>query len=418
MSEAPNKPNNHSSPRSRALLILTLCFILIGIGYGVYWWMHGRHHESTDDAYVAGNLIRVTPRIAGTVVAVYAEDTDLVQRGQLLARLDDADARVALASAEARLAGTVREVKQMFSAVEQGRANVAIKEESLHQAEADAARRGGAAAADEAVSREEREHTGSALKRAQSELRLANSQLEGALAQVANTSIEHHPAVKQAETQVREAFLNLSRCEVRAAESGYVAKRAVQVGQQAAPGTALMVVVPLRQVWVEANFKEDQLQRMRIGQAVKLESDIYGNEVMLHGKVAGLAAGTGSVFSLLPPQNATGNWIKIVQRLPVRIALDSAELEKYPLRIGLSMKAEVETADTAGESLAKVSPSGALYETAVYGDDEKKTEQRIHEIIAVNLNAIHSTVRGEPVEPLATRPEPFDKLRANGAILK
>jgi membrane fusion protein (multidrug efflux system) len=377
--------NNNSSKRSRALLILTLCFILIGLGYGVYWWIHSRHHETTDDAYVAGNLIRVTPRIAGTVVAVYADDTDLVQHGQLLARLDDADARVALAAAEARLAGTVRQVKQMFSAVEQGRANVAIKEESLRQAEADATRRGGAAAADEAVSREEREHTGSVLKRAQSELRLANSQLEGALAQVANTDVEHHPSVKQAEAQVRETFLNLRRCEVRAAESGYVAKRAVQVGQQVAPGIALMVVVPPSQVWVEANFKEDQLQRMRIGQTVALESDLYGSDVTLHGKVAGLGAGTGSVFSLLPPQNASGNWIKIVQRLPVRIALDPAELAKNPLRLGLSMKAQVETADTSGESLAKIPPSGPRYETAVYGDDEKEAGQRIREIITTNL---------------------------------
>ena len=383
-------PNNNSAKRSRALLILTLVFLLIGLGYGVYWWIHGRNRETTDDAYVAGNLIRVTPRIAGTVVAVYADDTDLVQRGQLLVRLDDADARVALAAAESRLAGTVRQVKQMFSAVDQGRANVAIKEESLRQAEADAARRGGAAATDEAVSREEREHAEFALKRAQSELRLANSQLEGAQAQVAHTDIEHHPAVKQAEAQVREAFLNLSRCEVRAVERGYVDKRAVQVGQQATPGVALMVVVPLRQVWVEANFKEDQLQRIRIGQAVALESDLYGGSVTLHGKVAGLAAGTGSVFSLLPPQNASGNWIKIVQRLPVRIALDPAELAKYPLRIGLSMKAEVETADTSGESLAKVSPSGPRYETAVYGDDEKEADRRIREIIAANLGRIKS----------------------------
>ena len=388
MSESPNTIHNNSSKRNRALFILTLCFILIGAGYGVYWWIHGRHHESTDDAYVAGNLLRVTPRIAGTVVAVYAEDTDLVQRGQLLVRLDDADARVALASAEARLAVTVREVKQMFGAVEQGRANVAIKEESLHQAEADIARRGGDAAADEAISREEQAHTGSALKRARSELRLANSQLESALAQVTNTSVERHPAVMQAAAQVREAFLNFNRCEIRAAESGYVAKRAAQVGQQAAPGNALMVVVPLSQVWVEANFKEDQLQRMRIGQTVALESDLYGSGVTLHGKVEGLAAGTGSVFSLLPPQNASGNWIKIVQRLPVRIALDSAEVAKYPLRIGLSMKAQVETADTSGESLAKVSPSGALYETAVFGDDEKKAEQRIREIIAANLGRV------------------------------
>jgi membrane fusion protein (multidrug efflux system) len=381
----PAAPNHNSARRSRALLVLTLAFLLLGLGYGAYWWIHGRHHESTDDAYVAGNLIRVAPRIAGTVLAVYADDTDLVQRGQLLARLDDADARVALAAAEAHLAETVRQVRQMFSAVDQARATVGIKQESLRQAEADAARRGGAAAADDAVSREERDHTMSALKRAQSELHLASSQLEGALAQVAHTDIEHHPAVLQAEAQVREAFLNLGRCEVHAAESGYVAKRAVQVGQQAAPGTTLMVIVPLRQVWVEANFKEDQLKRMRIGQPVVLESDLYGSGVKLHGKVAGLAAGTGSVFSLLPPQNASGNWIKIVQRLPVRIALDPAELAKHPLRIGLSMKAQVETGDASGESLASTPPHGPLYETAVYGDEEKQAGQRIREIVAANL---------------------------------
>jgi membrane fusion protein (multidrug efflux system) len=381
MSESPQ---SNSSKRNRSLIILTLCFVLIGAGYGIYWFLHGRHHETTDDAYVAGNLIRVTPRISGTVVAVYAEDTDLVQRGQLLARLDDSDARITLAGAEARLAGAVRQVKQMFSAVEQGRATVAIKEESMRQAEEDAKRRSGTVATDEAVSREEREHTGSALKRTQAELRLANSQLEGALDQVTNTTLERHPLVKQAEAQVRDAFLNLSRCEVRAAESGYVAKRTVQVGQQATPGSALMVVVPLRQIWVEANFKEDQLQRIRIGQSVTLESDIYGNEVALHGKVEGLAAGTGSVFSLLPPQNASGNWIKIVQRLPVRISLDPAEIAKYPLRIGLSIKAEVETSDSSGESLAKTPPNGALYETTTYSDDEKKAELRIREIIAAN----------------------------------
>jgi len=390
MSESPQ---SNSAKRNRSLLILTLCFVLIGAGYGIYWFINGRHQETTDDAYVAGNLIRVTPRISGTVVAVYAEDTDLVQRGQLLARLDDSDARITLAGAEARLAGAVRQVKQMFNAVEQGRATVSIKEESLRQAEDDAKRRSGIVASDEAVSREEREHTGSALKRAQAELRLANSQLEGALDQVTNTTLEHHPLVKQAEAQVRDAFLNLSRCEVRAAESGYVAKRTVQVGQQAKPESALMVVVPLRQIWVEANFKEDQLQHLRIGQSVIMESDIYGNEVALHGKVEGLAAGTGSVFSLLPPQNASGNWIKVVQRLPVRISLDPAEIAKYPLRIGLSIKAEVETADSSGESLAKTPPNGALYETTTYSDDEKKAEQRIREIIAANNSTNQGRVK-------------------------
>jgi membrane fusion protein (multidrug efflux system) len=387
MSEAPmpQTTDPNSSRRNHALLTLTLCFILLGAGYGLYWWVQGRHQESTDDAYVTGNIIHVTPRINGTVLAVYADDTDLVQRGQLLARLDDADARVALASAEARLGVAVREVRQMFDAVEQGRANVAIKQENLHQSEADAARRGASTVAEGAVSNEEREHADVAVKRTQSELRLANSQLESAQAAVAGTTLEQHPAVKQAEAAVRAAFLDLGRCEIRAAETGFVARRTVQVGQQAAAGSTLMMVIPLQQSWIEANFKEDQLERMRIGQPVELTSDMYGSKVALHGKVAGLAAGTGSIFSLLPPQNATGNWIKIVQRLPVRVALDPAELARYPLRLGLSMKAEVDTSDASGEPLAKVSGSSPRYETTVNTDDEKKAAQRIREIIAANL---------------------------------
>jgi membrane fusion protein (multidrug efflux system) len=373
-----------ASRRGRILLILSLACILSALAYSIYWLIYSHHSESTDDAYVAGNLIRVAPRITGTVLAVYVEDTDKVKRDQLLVRLDDADARIALIEAESRLAATVRQVKQMYSSVDQARANIAIKEENLRQAEADAARRGGAAAADEAVSREEQAHADSALKHAQAELRLANTQLESALTQVKNTNVEHHPAVQQAGAQVREAFLNLGRSEIRAAENGYVAKRSVQVGQQAAAGAVLMVVVPLHQVWVEANFKEDQLQRLRIGQSVTLESDVYGSGITLHGKVSGLSAGTGSVFSLLPPQNASGNWIKIVQRLPVRITLVPAEIAKYPLRIGLSMKARVDTADTSGETLARATSPATLYEMTVSGDEQKKAEQRIREIIAAN----------------------------------
>lgn len=391
MPEETPPANNNASKRRRALIVLTLVFALAGAAYGIYWLTWGRHHESTDDAYVSGNLIRVVPRINGTVVAVYADDTNRVEREEVLARLDDADAKIALADTESRLGATVREVAQMFSAAEQSRANVAIKEESLRQAEADAARRGGGVAADEAVSREEQAHTTSALVRARAELKLADSQMQGAEAQVAHTDIERHPKVKEAGAKVREAYLDLERCEIRAAENGYIAKRAVQVGQQVTAGTPLMTIVPLNQIWVEANFKEDQLQNMRIGQPVVLTSDMYGGGVKLHGTVVGLAAGTGSVFSLLPPQNASGNWIKIVQRLPVKIALDAAEVEKYPLRIGLSMKAEVDTGDTSGMVLAKSPTNGALYETTALEGDEKKAEQRIRDIIAANLGRARRT---------------------------
>jgi membrane fusion protein, multidrug efflux system len=381
MSEAPN---NQSLRRPQIMLVLALIFILGGAGYGIYWWVEGRHVETTDDAYVTGNMIRVTPRINGTVTAVYADDTDLARRGQILVRLDDADARIALAAAEAKLGNAVRNVRQLFSSADEARANVAVKEELLREATADLERRRGADLGD-AVSREEVAHAESALKRSRSELELAKSRLESALAQVNATRIEQHPAVKEAEAQVREAFLTLNRCEIRAAEGGYVARRAVQLGQQVQTGATLMNIVPMQQMWVEANFKEDQLKNVRIGQPVVLVSDMYGSAVALHGKVEGLGAGTGSVFSLLPPQNATGNWIKIVQRLPVRIALDPAELSKYPLRLGLSMRVDVNTSDISGEPLAGVPVTAPRYETAVYEDEEKKASARIHEIIAANL---------------------------------
>ncbi|MBD3812483.1 MAG: HlyD family efflux transporter periplasmic adaptor subunit [Betaproteobacteria bacterium] len=338
-------PEANPAKRKRLLTILALIFLVAATIWGVRWFLHSRGHESTDDAYVAGNLVRATPRVAGSVVAVLADDTDFVKQGQVVVKLDDTDAKLALAKAEADLGEIVRRISQTFEAHVQQAANLAVKQRTLEQAEADLARRERAVAVN-AISREEAEHARAARDKARSELDLARAQLAASKAEVGGTSVATHPAVKQAEARLREAWLALSRCDIRAPADGQVAKRSVQIGQQVAPGMALMAIVPMTQLWVEANFKEDQLKGMHIGQPVQLVSDLYGSGTIFHGTVAGLSPGTGSVFSLLPAQNASGNWIKIVQRLPVRIALDTKELATHPLRVGLSMKVEVETAAT------------------------------------------------------------------------
>jgi membrane fusion protein (multidrug efflux system) len=370
-------PESNPAKRKRLLTILALVFFLAGVIWGVRWFVYSRGHETTDDAYVAGNLVRVTPRISGSVVAVLADDTDFVKQGQVVVKLDDTDARLALAKAEADLGEIVRQISQTFEAHAQQAANLAVKQRTLEQAEADLARRDRAVAV-EAISREEAEHARATRDKAKSELDLARAQLAASAAEVDGTSVATHPAVKQAEARLREAWLAVKRCEIRAPGDGRVAKRSVQIGQQVAPGVALMAIVPMTQLWVEANFKEDQLKDMHVGQPAQLVSDLYGSDKTFHGTVVGLSPGTGSVFSLLPPQNASGNWIKIVQRLPVRIALDPEELAKHPLRVGLSMEVEVETG-TAGKAEAQ---PATRYVTPV--EDASGADALIHAILQAN----------------------------------
>ncbi|HMM54006.1 MAG TPA: HlyD family efflux transporter periplasmic adaptor subunit [Candidatus Desulfobacillus sp.] len=380
MSAGPSADD--SGRRKRWLAALALVFLAIAAFYGLRWFLHGRLHVATDDAYVGGNLIRITPRVAGTVVAVLADDTGMVEQGQLLVRLDDTDARLALAKAEADLAETVRSIRQSFEQRSQQQANLALRQRAFSQAEADFQRRQAAIAA-QAVSKEEAEHAHAARDQAQAELDLARAQLAAADAAIAGTTVATHPAVSQAAARLRAAWLELNRCVIRAPEDGQIAKRSVQVGQQVAQGDTLMALVPMTQLWVEANYKEDQLKGVAIGQPVELTSDLYGSSVVFHGTVAGLSPGTGSVFSLLPPQNASGNWIKIVQRLPVRIALDPQELRQHPLRVGLSMRAEINISTAPGEQGAP--PAG--YATPVFKDDLEGVDARIANIIAANLDA-------------------------------
>ena len=370
--------------RRGVLLLLFLAFAAAGVAWAVWWHLVGRWHESTDNAYVAGHVVQVTPQIAGSVTAIGADDTDRVQAGQVLVRLDAADAQVALGQAEAQLAQAVREVRTLYTRNASLEALLTQRASELAKAEEDLARRSPLAATG-AVSKEEVEHARNAVDATRAALSAAREDLVTNRVRTEGTAVSKHPGVATAAARVRDAFLTLQRTAIAAPVSGYVARRTVQVGQRVAPGALMMAVVPLDSVWVDANFKEVQLRDMRIGQPVRLSADVYGTRVEYRGKVAGLAAGTGGAFALLPPQNATGNWIKVVQRLPVRIALDPAQLAAHPLLIGLSMHADVEIRDTSGAQLAAAPRANTVWAPAVLATPADDAEARVEAIIAANL---------------------------------
>ena len=405
---APATPNGK---RRRALLILATLFTLLASGGGYYWFYYGRWQVTTDNAYVGGNVVQITPQIAGTVVRVLADDTDLVEQGQPLVQLDDADAQVQLQLAEANLADAVRAVRGLYANDNQSRAQIAQRSADLDRIRFEAERAETAArqARDEYQRREmlfqkkfissetlqtartaldsasaARDAAQAAVEQAQAAVRAAREQRSGAEVLIDNTSVETHPRVAAAAARVKEAFLNIARTTIVAPLRGYVAKRSVQIGAQVAPGTALMAVIPLGDLWVDANFKESELENVRIGQPVTLRADLYGSDVHYSGRIAGLAAGTGGTFALLPPQNATGNWIKIVQRVPVRITLDPVTVAEHPLRIGLSMRATVDTHQRDGDVLAREPNHEARYSTPVFAAQAQAAEARIARIIEAN----------------------------------
>ncbi len=369
--------------RRRTLVVVILLFVAAGAAWAAWWQMVGRFYESTDNAYVAGNLVEVTPQVAGTVIAIGADDTDRVQAGQMLVRLDAADAQVALDQAEAELARAVREVRTLYANNHALEANVRVREAELQRAQEGLARR--TSLAEKGMeTREDFDNARAGAAAARASLAAAREQLTSNRTLTDRVRVEDHPNVLRAAARVREAYLALKRVEIPAPVSGYLARRSVQVGQRVAPGAPLMAIVPLDQLWVDANFKEVQLREMRIGQPVRLTADLYGSKVEYRGKVAGLAAGTGGAFALLPPQNATGNWIKVVQRLPVRIALDAQELRQHPLRIGLSMSAEVEIRDASGAQLASAPRIGPAYATQAFAAPATEAEARVRAVIAAH----------------------------------
>jgi len=393
-------PAVSASKRKPALLAVASIAVVAGLGWGAWWALTQRHHESTDNAYVQAPVVQITPQVGGTVLAVLADDTDIVKAGQPLVRLDPSDAKLALERSEAQLAQTVREVRTLYANNGALAATIRLREAEVQRMQADVARAGDDVArrqpllASGAVGGEEMKHAEAtltaartALAGAQSALAAAQEQATSSRALTEGTSVEKHPNVERAAAAVREAYLALQRTELPAPVDGQVAKRTVQVGQRIAAGTPLMSVIPLDQIWVEANFKEVQLRQMRIGQPVRLTADLYGGKVEYDGHVAGLGAGTGAAFALLPAQNATGNWIKVVQRVPVRVEIDAKQLAEHPLRVGLSMEAIVDVAQQQGGApLLDGAPSARRSSaTQVFETQRDEAERRVREIIVTNL---------------------------------
>ena len=375
----------NAATRRKKMTIALTAFLLIGIAFALYYSFVARFKESTDNAYVGGNVVAINAQTSGTVEAVLAEENQEVKTGQELVKLNATDADVALAQASAQLADTTRQIRQAFN-------NTGITNAQLTQANtavttaSEAVSRRAPLVATGAVSKEEFSTAQDNLAKAKAAQQVAQSQNNSANAQVANTDIANHPSVERAKAAFRAAYINQKRLAVIAPIDGIVAKRYVQVGQSVAPNLPLMNLVAANQVWVDANFKETQLANLRVGQDVEIKADMYGSAVTYKGKVQGIAIGTGSAFSVLPAQNATGNWIKIVQRIPVRIVIDAEQLKKFPLRVGMSMEAIVDTHARDGAVLGSTADSAAAADlvTTVYTQDEAEADAAAMKIINAN----------------------------------
>ena len=416
MTESANTPAASATApagnpqRKKALITIASVVVLAGLGWAAYDAVIASHYENTDNDYVQGNIIQITPQVSGNVMTIMADDTDFVKAGQPLVQFDPADAKLALDQAEANLAQTVRQVRTLYAnnsalsaQVAQRTADVARSQTDIARAQseveraADDLRRRQTLTGNGAVSKEELSHAQTQLANAKAGLSTVQASVASAQAGVAaaqeqlasnqamteGTSVEQHPNVLAAAARVREAYLASQRAAVVAPVDGYVAKRTVQLGQRIAAGTPMMSIIPLNQVWVDANFKEVQLRNIRIGQPVKLTADLYGKKMEYTGTVEGLGVGTGAAFALLPAQNATGNWIKVVQRVPVRIALDAKQLVDNPLRVGLSMDATIDVTKQDGKMLADAPRSASLATLAAPTD--KGADLEVQRVIAANL---------------------------------
>ncbi|MDR3003901.1 MAG: efflux RND transporter periplasmic adaptor subunit [Acidovorax sp.] len=407
-SPAAAAPAANPQGRRKGLTVVAAAVTVAAIAWGGWHWMVARNYQTTDNAYVAGNVVQITPQVGGTVIRIGADDTDYVKSGQVLVQLDAADALVALSQAESQLAQTVRQVRTLYANNAPLAAQVAQREADLLRLQADLTKakddveRRRPLTATGAVGKEEFDHAQAVLNTASNAgvaadaaVRAAKAQLVAAEAQTQGSTAEAHPSVLAAAAKVREAYLALQRTRLLAPVEGYVAKRGVQLGQRVAAGAPLMTVVGLHALWVDANFKESQLAQLRIGQKAELTADVYGDKTVYHGTVVGLGAGTGAAFSLLPAQNATGNWIKVVQRVPVRISLAPEDLAQHPLRVGLSMEVKVEVRDQSGSALAETPRTEPVAQTAVYDTGMPQAEERIARLIA-----------GQSLPALMQLPEP------------
>ncbi|OOG64829.1 HlyD family secretion protein [Rhodanobacter sp. B04] len=377
--------------RRKTLLIMLLVFALIGMIWFLLWKLVFSTRVTTDNAYVNGNQVAISAQVPGTVVAILADDTQHVDAGQVLVKLDDTDASVRLSQARSALAQAVRQVRQQTDSASGSDAAVAARQIDLKKAEADLKRRL-PLIAQQAEAPETIQHLRDAVDQARAALTSAQAQASAEHASIEGTDIANNPAVLQARANFRAAWVAAQRNTIYAPVSGYVAQRSVQLGNSVQPGQQLMTVLPLHDLWIDANFKENQLRHVRIGQPARIETDLYGDSVEYHGKVIGLGAGTGSVFSLLPAQNATGNWIKVVQRVPVRIALDNQELDKHPLRIGLSSNVTVDITDDRGAVLApQAEHPSVVAKTTVYEQMASQADAEADRVIRANLGASGNT---------------------------
>ncbi|MCA1921553.1 efflux RND transporter periplasmic adaptor subunit [Buttiauxella noackiae] len=393
METTPEEHVQRSSKRKRNFIILILIIVLAAAGCLAWYLLYARYYESTDDAYVNGNQVALTPQIGGTVTQVTADEGDFVEKGQPLVLLDPSDTKIALQQAEANLANTVRQVRGLYSTADNYRAQVAAKQVALQTAQNDYARRQKIFSTG-AIAAEDLSHYRDAVSSAQSDLAAAQQALRTNLAMVDDTVIDSHPEIKTAVATLRQRYLDNARTTIVAPVSGYVAKRAVQLGMRVTSGTTLLAIVPLNEVWVDANFKESQMSTMRLGQKVTLNADLYGDDVEYHGTIESLGIGTGSAFSLLPAQNASGNWIKIVQRLPVRITLDPHDMQKHPLRVGLSMNARVDIRNNEdGHLLPQKTVSTPRFTTDVYKDSLEAADKLVAKILHDNSNAVAASAR-------------------------
>ena len=378
------KQTPKNKTRRRALLIVALVVILAAIAWLVYHFAYARWSESTDDAYVQGDVVSVTSQVPGTVTRIVLDDGMKVDAGQPLVNLDVEDAQLAFRQAEAALGSAVRQVRGLQAAANAASVDIRAREIAVAQASADVARRRGLVASG-AVSAEELAHAETALASAQAALAASRDNAVRTRTPIDASTTRDNPQVAAAAAQLRQAYLTLQRASIVAPVSGYIAKRTVQLGQRIAPGTPLMAIIPLDGVWVDANFKETQLKKLRLGQGVELRSEMYGDDVVFHGKLTSLGMGTGSAFSILPAQNASGNWIKIVQRVPVRITLDPKELKEHPLRLGLTMDVKVNLRDKGNGLLPMTTPTRAHATTSAYDAVMARADEEIDRVISENM---------------------------------
>ena len=381
--DTQNSSNNKSQQRKKGLSIFILLLLLISIGSAAYWYLFIKGFEETEDAYVSGNQVMVSAQVAGNISKINVDNMDPVQAGDVLLELDDTNAKLSFEQAKSNLANAVRQVSQLNYTVKQLKSAVRANEITLAQAQGNLNRRV-QLVKDGAIDKESFQHAKEAVELAKANLTTSQNQLGANQALLLDGPLSEQPQIQSAVSNLKQAWLNLERTKIRSPIKGYVARRNAQVGQAVSVGGALMAVVTTDQMWLDANFKETQLTHMRIGQPVKIHFDLYGKDKTFDGKVVGIEMGTGSAFSLLPTQNATGNWIKVVQRVPVRIQLDPQQLAENPLRIGLSATVKVNVSDSKGETLRDQAPATTLYSTNVLQYDESAVNNLIESIIRDN----------------------------------